>query len=60
MFWSETSIAVDMDARRPTVDTLGESRELDYDSLIVATGAQQSYLASNRGPACLLSLVREC
>jgi NADH dehydrogenase len=34
---------VDVDARRLTVDTLGRRTELPYDSLIVATGASQSY-----------------
>lgn len=36
-------VAVDMSARRLTVDTLGRSSEVEYDSLIVAAGATQSY-----------------
>jgi NADH dehydrogenase len=34
---------VDLKARRLTVDTLGQRSEVPYDSLIVATGANQSY-----------------
>jgi NADH dehydrogenase len=34
---------VDVGQRRLTVDTLGRETELSYDSLIVATGASQSY-----------------
>jgi NADH dehydrogenase len=34
---------VDLDARRLTVDTLGARSEVTYDSLILATGAQQAY-----------------
>jgi NADH dehydrogenase len=34
---------VDLKARRLTVDTLGQHSEVPYDSLIVATGANQSY-----------------
>jgi len=36
-------IAVDVDARRVTVDAVGERSEIEYDSLIVAAGARQSY-----------------
>jgi NADH dehydrogenase len=36
-------VAVDLNARRLTVDTLGLRSEVPYDSLIVATGARQSY-----------------
>jgi hypothetical protein len=35
--------AVDLNARRLTVDTVGLRGEIPYDSLIVATGASQSY-----------------
>jgi NADH:ubiquinone reductase (H+-translocating) len=34
---------VDLEARRLTIDTLGQRSEVPYDSLIVATGANQSY-----------------
>jgi NADH:ubiquinone reductase (H+-translocating) len=34
---------VDVDERRLKIDTLGRDTELSYDSLIVATGASQSY-----------------
>jgi NADH:ubiquinone reductase (H+-translocating) len=34
---------IDVDGRRVTVDTLGRETDLTYDSLIVATGASQSY-----------------
>jgi NADH:ubiquinone reductase (H+-translocating) len=34
---------VDVDARELTIETLGEASTLAYDSLIVATGASQSY-----------------
>jgi NADH dehydrogenase len=34
---------LDVDDRRLTVDTVGREMELSYDSLIVATGASQSY-----------------
>jgi NADH:ubiquinone reductase (H+-translocating) len=34
---------IDVDARELTIDTLDESNTLFYDSLIVATGASQSY-----------------
>jgi NADH dehydrogenase len=34
---------LDVDNRRLTVDTVGRETELSYDSLIVATGASQSY-----------------
>jgi NADH dehydrogenase len=34
---------IDLDARRLTVDTVGMAGEFAYDSLILATGAQQSY-----------------
>jgi NADH dehydrogenase len=34
---------VDIEERELTVDTLGQSMRLSYDSLIVATGASQSY-----------------
>jgi NADH dehydrogenase len=36
-------VDVDVDPRRLTVDTLGRRTTLSYDSLIVATGASQSY-----------------
>src|SRR6187455_2146662 len=36
-------VAVDLDTRRLTVDTVGLHSEIPYDSLIVATGASQSY-----------------
>ena len=36
-------IDIDLDARRVTVDTIGRRSEIAYDSLIVATGASQSY-----------------
>ena len=36
-------VAVDLNARRLTVDTVGRRGEIPYDSLIVATGASQSY-----------------
>jgi len=36
-------VDVDVEARHLTFDTLGETTELPYDSLIVATGASQSY-----------------
>jgi NADH dehydrogenase len=35
--------AVDLDARRLTVDTLGLPSEVPYDSLILAAGTEQSY-----------------
>ena len=35
--------AIDLDGRRLTVDTLGQPSEVPYDSLILATGANQSY-----------------
>jgi NADH:quinone reductase (non-electrogenic) len=35
--------AIDLDARRLTVDTLGLPSEVPYDSLILAAGAEQSY-----------------
>ena len=35
--------AIDLDARRLSVDTLGLRSEVAYDSLILAAGAQQSY-----------------
>jgi NADH dehydrogenase len=35
--------AIDLDARRLTVNTLGQHREVPYDSVILAAGAQQSY-----------------
>ena len=35
--------AVDLDARHLTVNTLGRRQEVPYDSLILATGAEQSY-----------------
>jgi NADH dehydrogenase len=34
---------IDLDARRLTVDTLGQRSGVPYDSLILATGADQSY-----------------
>jgi NADH dehydrogenase len=34
---------IDLDARRLAVETLGEHGEVPYDSLILATGADQSY-----------------
>jgi NADH:quinone reductase (non-electrogenic) len=36
-------VDLDVDGREITVDTLGHRRTLPYDSLIVATGASQSY-----------------
>ena len=36
-------VAVDIEARSVVVDTLGRRSEVRYDSLIVATGARQSY-----------------
>jgi NADH:quinone reductase (non-electrogenic) len=36
-------IDVDLDARRVTVETIGQRSQIAYDSLIVATGANQSY-----------------
>ena len=36
-------VDVELDARRVIVDTVGERSHLTYDSLIVATGASQSY-----------------
>jgi NADH dehydrogenase len=36
-------VGVDVEARSLAVDTLGRRSEVPYDSLIVATGAQQSY-----------------
>jgi NADH dehydrogenase len=36
-------IAIDLDARHLTVDTLGRRSEVGYDSVIVASGASQSY-----------------
>jgi NADH dehydrogenase len=36
-------IAIDLDARRLTVESLDRRSEIAYDSLIVATGASQSY-----------------
>jgi len=36
-------VGVDVEGRALTVDTLGEMTQLSYDSLIVATGASQSY-----------------
>ena len=36
-------VDVELDARRVTVDTVGERSHITYDSLIVATGASQSY-----------------
>jgi NADH:ubiquinone reductase (H+-translocating) len=36
-------VDVDVDTRELTIDTLGESTTLSYDSLIVSTGASQSY-----------------
>ena len=36
-------IDIDLDARRVTVDTIGQRNQIAYDSLIVATGASQSY-----------------
>jgi NADH:ubiquinone reductase (H+-translocating) len=35
--------AIDLDARRLTVNTLGQHSEVPYDSVIVAAGTQQSY-----------------
>ena len=34
---------IDLDARRLTIETLGQRSEVSYDSLILATGASQSY-----------------
>jgi NADH dehydrogenase len=36
-------LAVDLDTRRLTVETVGRRSEIAYDTLIVATGASQSY-----------------
>jgi NADH dehydrogenase len=36
-------IDIDLDASRVTVDTIGQRTQIAYDSLIVATGASQSY-----------------
>jgi NADH dehydrogenase len=36
-------VDVDVEDRRLTIDTLGRETQLSYDSLIVATGASQSY-----------------
>ena len=36
-------VDIDVDARRVTVDTIGQRSQIEYDSLIVATGASQSY-----------------
>jgi NADH:ubiquinone reductase (H+-translocating) len=36
-------VDVDVDARELTIDTVGQATTLPYDSLIVATGASQSY-----------------
>ena len=36
-------VDIDLHARRVTVDTIGLRTEIDYDMLIVATGARQSY-----------------
>ncbi len=36
-------VDVDIDARRLIVDTIGHRSEIAYDSLIIATGASQSY-----------------
>src|ERR1700742_1511285 len=36
-------VDVDVDDRELTIDTLGRETKLSYDSLIVATGASQSY-----------------
>jgi NADH dehydrogenase len=36
-------IDIDLDASRVTVDTIGRRSQIAYDSLIVATGASQSY-----------------
>src|SRR5262245_14478266 len=35
--------AIDVSSRRLTIDTFGQASELSYDSLIIATGADQSY-----------------
>ena len=36
-------VDVDLDAHRVTVETIGQRSQIAYDSLIVATGANQSY-----------------
>ena len=36
-------IGIDLDARHVAVDTIGQRSQIAYDSLIVATGASQSY-----------------
>jgi NADH:ubiquinone reductase (H+-translocating) len=36
-------VDIDLDARQVTVDTIGQRGRIAYDSLIVATGASQSY-----------------
>jgi len=41
-------VDVDVEARRLTIDTLGETTSLSYDSLIVATGASQSYFGHDQ------------
>jgi NADH dehydrogenase len=35
--------SIDLEARRLTIDTLGLRSEIPYDSLILATGGDQSY-----------------
>jgi NADH dehydrogenase len=42
---------VDLDTRRLTIDAYGLRTELPYDSLIVATGADQSYFGHPGLPA---------
>jgi NADH:quinone reductase (non-electrogenic) len=37
------AVDIDLDARRVTVETTGQSNQISYDSLIVAAGASQSY-----------------
>jgi NADH dehydrogenase len=36
-------VDIDLDGRRVTVETTGQSKQISYDSLIVAAGASQSY-----------------
>ena len=41
-------VDLDADERKLTIDTLGQTTTLPYDSLIVATGASQSYFGLER------------
>ena len=40
-------VDIDLQARRVTVDTIGVRSEIDYDTLIVASGARQSVLRTS-------------